>query len=749
LAAVAAREVRPIVAILFVLFAATARAQQPSAAVSVAAQVLTGEESRLAGQNRVEPDIGVMLFNPGFRFGTLEVAVSATRRDEQAVLGRSFVHLDCAKLAGLSWTIDAGDAWRMPTLSDFGFTNLFAPPVTFEGVSIRGAGARTQVSVYGGRVTAQQNIFGTDTVPVGQQLYQASASHRVNERLDVYGRGAHVHNGTVEAFPAVVDVSTDVSGGTRYRVTPSVAVLAEAGYAQFRRRGSSVVEHAPSALAGAVWSAPRGWLQLNAHYLPLGYFPAINFPYNDRKGVFAAGEWDAHRLIRLFAGAEFAKTGLDDAAAEAASSGVAPGTQARGYGGVRGRVGDRSLVSVRVEEGGREIRPSNFNGGYESDTGVISADWHAGFERWNAFARYERRENVEPISQGSSFTQHDAAVHAYFSVRPGRQLFAQALLSRRAERSGDGQTLWQLGGGVQYALARWYLRVEGNAGRTSDWVSAASANRQSLSAGLSGQIARHTYVSLDCFIDRSPIPLIPGSPWTTRTLVRVTRSFPFGTARSGALPGSPARSGPTGRIAGLVFADWNGNGQPDADEDSVAGISVTVAGDGSVTSGDDGRFVIANVPVGDHVVSLDLSTLPAQFDAPAEPERAVAIARNRASEVAIGLLPLSSVAGAVFQDTDGDGQLSPADAPITGAVVVLDDGVRTEVSRAGRFRFDAVRMGAHTLALVAESLPDDAQVAGPSTLTASLARNQDAGEIVFLVKVEKRPEVRKVFPPKK
>ena len=746
----AARGLRPIVAILLVFLAGTARAQQPSAAVSAAVQVLTGEEFRLAGQNRFEPDIGVQLFDPWFRFGTLEVAVSATRRDEQAVLGRSFIRLEGAKLAGLSWTIDAGDAWRMPTLSDFGFVNLFAPPVTFEGASVSGASARTQVSIYGGRVTAQRNIFGTDTVPVGQQLYQASASHRVNERLDVYGRGAHVRNGTVNTYPAFVDVSTDVSGGTRYRVTPSVAVSAEAGYAQFRRRGSSAVEHSPSALAGAIWSVPRGWLQFNAHYLPLGYFPVINFPYIDRKGVFAAGEWDAHRLIRLFAGAEFAATGLDDAAAEAASSGVAPGTQTRGYGGVRVRVGDRSLVSVRVEDGGREIRPSSFNGGYESDTGVDQrrlARRVRALERLRPVRAARKRRASEPGVDLHPARRGDARVLQRRPRTPDLRSGA-GLPARGPKRRGtDPLAAWRRCAGT--SLARWHLRVEGNAGRTSDWLSAAAANRQSLSVGLSGQVARNTYVSLDCFIDRSPIALVPGNPWTTRTIVRVTRSFPFGAARSAALPGSPARTGPTGRITGIVFADWNGNGQQDADEDTVEGIAVVAAGDASATSGADGRFVIANVPVGDNAVSLDLSTLPAQFDAPTEPERAVAVSRNRASDVAIGLLPLSSIAGAVFQDSDGDGRLSPADAPIAGAIVVLDDGVRTEMARAGRFRFDAVRMGAHTLTLLTESLPDGAQLAGPSTVAVELTRNQEAGEVVFLVKLEKRPEVRKVFPPKK
>ena len=58
-------------------------------------------------------------------------------------------------------------------------------------------------------------------------------------------------------------------------------------------------------------------------------------------------------------------------------------------------------------------------------------------------------------------------------------------------------------------------------------------------------------------------------------------------------------------------------------------------------------------------------------------------------------------------------------------------------------------MGTHAVTVLTESLPDGAQLAGPPTLTAELSRNQEAGEIVFLVKLEKRPEVRKVFPPKK
>ena len=232
-------------------------------------------------------------------------------------------------------------------------------------------------------------------------------------------------------------------------------------------------------------------------------------------------------------------------------------------------------------------------------------------------------------------------------------------------------------------------------------------------------------------------------------MVRFTRSFPFGTARSSYVPGSAVRSGPTGRITGVVFVDWNGDGQLDPGEDTVEGISIAVAGYGTVTSGTDGRFSLANVPVGENVVAVDLSTLPADYDPPAESKHTVDVTRNRVSNVPIGLLPLGSVPGVVYQDADGDGQLGPLDTPINGAVVVLDDGARTEVARAGRFQFDAVRMGTHAVSVLSGSLPEGALLTGPAAVTVELARNQDATEIVFLVKLEKRPEVRKVFPPKK
>jgi cell division septation protein DedD len=81
-------------------------------------------------------------------------------------------------------------------------------------------------------------------------------------------------------------------------------------------------------------------------------------------------------------------------------------------------------------------------------------------------------------------------------------------------------------------------------------------------------------------------------------------------------------------------------------------------------------------------------------------------------------------------------------------VVILDDGRRSERSRRGQFAFEAVPSGEHTVTLLAESLPDGALVAGDATRRAALGRDRKAIDLPFLVSIETRAEIRKVFPGK-
>ncbi len=106
----------------------------------------------------------------------------------------------------------------------------------------------------------------------------------------------------------------------------------------------------------------------------------------------------------------------------------------------------------------------------------------------------------------------------------------------------------------------------------------------------------------------------------------------------------------------------------------------------------------------------------------------------------------------VLHDTNDNGVLdegAQGDQPIDGAVLILDGGTRTEIARNGHFRFSGVRMGTHTVQLLVESLPDGSLIAGDSQVQVEVTREQRAVQTGFLVKLDKRPEIRKTFTPRK
>jgi hypothetical protein len=152
---------------------------------------------------------------------------------------------------------------------------------------------------------------------------------------------------------------------------------------------------------------------------------------------------------------------------------------------------------------------------------------------------------------------------------------------------------------------------------------------------------------------------------------------------------------------------------------------------------------------GPHVVTLDIPTVPADFDPPSSSSLDLSLRRNNVPSVVFGLLPLGDIEGVVLQDSNGSGAIDEGDQPVDGAVVVLDDGARTEVAHNGLFRFSGVRTGTHTVQLLLESLPEGAAVAGERQVEVQVTRAQRTPLTGFLIALEQRPEIRKIFTPKK
>jgi cell division septation protein DedD len=743
-------------AVLILLSAAPAAAgQQGSIQLSSEAQAVHGDGERRATEPRFEPDFGVSFFQPGSRFRQMQFEVRGTRRGDELHLGRSSMALRDAKARGVTWTLEGGDLYTTPSPGDYQFSNLSAASITFSGAAVTAKTRRTTIEIIGGRSTAWRNIFGTDPDTLGQSLALARASYRPSARLQLNARTARVRTSDVKEFARTIDASEQAGGGTRFLLTPSIHLVADGSFVRYRATGAPASLNDISYLTGAHVLLSRGWFQINRSRFSPGDFPVLNASLQDRRGLFAAGEYNVLSRVRVFGGWETLDTNIN---ASGTSLLRPQATTDRGFGGVRVRVGTRSSVSVRVEDGGRLSRPilqglpQAAHVPTTSDTGVLSAELQSTRGKLTAFGRYSRRDNVDSSFSSSTFAQQDAAGQVFLNLSRQTQLFGVATLTNQRAASGSGSTFLQLTGGAQQQVFRQglWLRVEGTASRNRDLTTGLLAPRDALNVGLNGQISPQTTIGFNVYVDRAPV----GFPsekeaWLVRSTLRLVHSIPTGTARVASASSVSARtSRGTGSVLGRVFADWNLNGQPDPGEATLAGIPVALGTLAHVTTARDGEFAFLNVPAGAQHVLLDLNALPVDFDAPAATDLVIEIARGDARRVAFGLVPLGSVYGRIVEDANRNGQADPGEPPVEGAVLTLDGGQRSELARNGAFRFDAVRSGDHRLELLKESLPEGSTIVGGTERSTPVTREQSQVGVTFLVTIEKRPEVRKVFPPK-
>jgi cell division septation protein DedD len=745
---------------LVTLAAAPAQAQQQgSVQLSSSAQVVVADPERRAGQAALEPDLGLTVYQPGFRFGTLFIDIHAVRRAEHARVGQSSFGLREVKLGGLTWTVTAGDSAVTPALSGYSFTNLFAPQVTFSGGHVAGFARRGSVTLTAGRVTALRNIFGSDPQTVGQDMGQLNARFRPSPAVEVFARASHVRTRDAREFTWFIARGDDVGGGVRVRPIPTVELTADAGVSRYVRRGATEREQSATALLGGKWTLSRGWLEVNAQRFAPGYFAVLNTPYTDREGAYAAGEIMLAKPLRLFGGFEAFRTNLEpDSSAEGTM--VMPRRfSQRAFAGARLHVGGRTFLTLRAEDGDRTSRAIRQPGAnFDSDTGVVTAEMQSAVKGLTGFARYERRENVDHANGTGTYGQHTGSLQVFGRLKPGFQLFGSAMLIQQ-DRQPGGQTFLQGGGGFQLQLRSrpLWLRAEGLFTRSDDWETDTVLPHELFTVGLSGQLTPRTSLSFDVMFDRAPQQTASTSPWLGRSMIRLMHTLPTGSARVRSATRVTTRRGrrSLGTLGGLAYADWNANGVRDEGEEPLSGVPFVFSGseldevmETRVTTGPAGEFAFVNVPQGRARVGLDLTALPVDYDPPTTTSRETEVRDRRGDKLAFGLVPLGSVTGQVLQDTDNDGREGPADVPVEGAVLLLDNGERSEQTRGGAFRFDAVRPGPHTVTLLRESLPENALLSGEHTREMVLGRTDMQATVRYLVRFEKRPEIRRVFPSK-
>jgi cell division septation protein DedD len=736
-----------------VFHASLAVAQQGRVLVSGASQSVVGSPERVAGEHAIDPDFGVSWIQPGVRFGSFEAEIRGARRGDRMHVGRSYAALRDLRSGGVRWTFEAGDGYLNRGVNQYGFSNFSTPALTFNGGAVTLASRRSTVNVLAGKATAWRNIFGSDPDTLGQTLGLVRASYQATSRLDLFTRLSRFRTSDLREFSFSIADSDQVAGGARFQLTPAVHLIGDAAFVRYRRVDSNTQVPDGSFLAGTNVLLPRGWVQFNVARFSPGDFPAMNDPLHDREAAFLATEYDVWPSVRLFGGVDAIKTNIDPDLTLSPVRDLPTSAGTRVFGGVQFRLGGPSLLTIRIEEGDRVTKPVRLGRVTESDTGVRSAEWQSLMGRYTAYGRYARRQNVDNSGFASSYTQDDVAGQMFVRLTPELQVFGNGGVTRYITTAGDGSTYVQMGGGGQYQLPRKniWLRGEATISRNVDLLTRDFVPRRSFNVGLNGQLAQDTTLNVSIAADRMPLLFGVGSPWTTRSVVQVTRAFSTGAAR--VLPASPgfaaaARDRGTGTIVGRAYTDWNGNSTQDPDEEPLENIPIKITGVGSVTTRRDGEYAFLDVPTGPQQVGLDTAAVPIDFDPPAISALDVELDRGSTRRVSFGLIPLGTVRGRVVRDANGNGKVDPGEEPINGAILVLDRGSRSEEVRRGVYRFDSIRSGEHVVSLVRESLPEGAVITSAVEVPVALIRNQLIADVDFLVTIEKRPETRKVFPSK-
>ena len=173
----------------------------------------------------------------------------------------------------------------------------------------------------------------------------------------------------------------------------------------------------------------------------------------------------------------------------------------------------------------------------------------------------------------------------------------------------------------------------------------------------------------------------------------------------------------TGSVGDRVWLDTNGNGNQDAGEVGINGVTVQLLNaSGTViattTTAGDGNYTFANLAPGTYTVKVVTSTLPAAsgptFDldgiATANQATFTLTAGQNRTDVDFGYRGTLSIGDRVWNDANGNGVQDSGEAGINGATVQLLSGstviATTTTSGNGNYTFSNLTAGTYTVKVV-------------------------------------------------
>lgn len=189
-----------------------------------------------------------------------------------------------------------------------------------------------------------------------------------------------------------------------------------------------------------------------------------------------------------------------------------------------------------------------------------------------------------------------------------------------------------------------------------------------------------------------------------------------------------------GAIGGVVFRDLDGDGNQSRTENGLTGVTVQLFQHTllvtSTVSSDEGSYLFSHLLPGNYLVAI---ILPTDFAAVTPLQQPVALADGSGINLGFGLQPVSTIAGIVYADRNGDGVRQNSETGINNATVTLftagPDGVfrtgdevmaaNTTSNADGAYTFVNQAVGAYAVQL---TTPVGYTATSPSEVVVNLAQ---------------------------
>lgn len=181
------------------------------------------------------------------------------------------------------------------------------------------------------------------------------------------------------------------------------------------------------------------------------------------------------------------------------------------------------------------------------------------------------------------------------------------------------------------------------------------------------------------------------------------------------------------------------------DGKAASGLRLTLEGHGHVLTDGEGRYSFENVKEGRYLLSMGEEGVSARFGPVGGWIREIEVSSGERVDVDIAMVPLASVEGRIFIDTNGNFAWDPGEDVLEPVMVTLEPLGKRSISSGGVYRFSGLFPGVYRIRIDEENLGDGYRLRSIPERGVALAPGENAKDIDFILEKVRRPTLKRIF----